>query len=164
MKVLIFFVVLLLTGCTTTTVNIKELENKTRDNITFKITSKDGPSSELVKHLSTKFCGLDFTASVTKVNLESEWDPLSKVVFSNSASGKEFAVMFYYSRENRNIMPLIMHSDDDSAEPLGMTFSLNEEISVIIYHEKNEFGVSLEPTSKMNNILSNNDKTPQVAY
>ncbi|WP_158770557.1 hypothetical protein [Paraglaciecola sp. L1A13] len=152
-------ILFVITGCATTTTI--QLEGKAggqpiKNGLDFDISVKEGPSSNFTKHFSKGFCGLNLDASVTKVNAEGEWDPYSKISFSNSDKTKRFDIMFYYDRSTSMITPLIMHSDDDSAEPFGATFNLKEEITVVIYRDQAELGISVEPASKMKSILSLN--------
>jgi len=157
LKNYLLVVLLLITGCTTTTTI--QLEGKLggqpiRNGIDFDISVKEGPSSSFTKHFSNGFCGLDLETRVTKVSAENEWNPYSKISFSNSYSDKHFDILFYYDRSTLKITTLIKHSDDDTAEPLGVTFNINEKMRVMIYRDNTEFGISIEAASKMNNLLT----------
>lgn len=157
MKSYLLSILFILTGCTTTTTI--QLEGKPggkviRSGIDFDISVKEGPSSSFTKHFSNGFCGLDFETSITKVSVENEWNPYSKVSFSNSANDKHFDILFYYDRSTLKIASLIKHSDDDAAEPLDVTFDINKKMTVMVYLEQTEFGISVEEASKMNNLLT----------
>ena len=151
---------LLVVGCTsTTTLKVEEVKDNIRDDFSFKISSREGPSSEVTKYLPHDFCNMGFTASVSEIYDDNEWDPNSKVTFSSLKNGQSFSLLFYYDKSNKNILPLIMHSDDESAEPLGMAFSLGEKITSMIYYDNLDLGVSLSSSSKMDSIINLDGKT-----
>ncbi|PKH00227.1 hypothetical protein [Paraglaciecola sp. MB-3u-78] len=160
MKIAVLLLGLLAVGCTsTTTLQVEKVEDNVRDGLSFKISSREGPSSEVIKYLPHDFCNMGFTASVSKVYDESEWNPNSRVTFSSSKNGQSFSILFYYDKSNKNILPLIMHSEDETAEPLGMAFSLGEKITSMIYYENLDLGVSLAPSSKMDSIINHVGET-----
>jgi len=168
--------VLFVTGCSTnTTFQVVGTPSEMpgvqplKKGFEFDISVEDGPSSKFTKNFPKGFCGLSFGVRVTKVYPNGEWNPYSKISFSNSDYSKRFDIIFYYDRSQSKITPLIMFSDVGTAEPLGNAFDLNEEIDVIVYREQGELGISVEPASKLKNILSpNNSKvrteTIEFAY
>ena len=125
-----------------------------RNGIDFDISVKEGPSSSFTKYFPNGFCGLNLETRVTKVNAEGEWNPYSKISFSNSDNNRHFDILFYYDRSTLMITPLIKHSDDNVAESLGVTFNINEEMIVMIYRDQAQLGISVDAASKMNNLLT----------
>ena len=79
---------------------------------------------------------------------------MAKVTFENSKSKESLAILFYFEETNGTLNPLVKHSADDFAEPLGMEFSLGEKIASMVYLQSNDFGISLEPARKIDSLLS----------
>ena len=148
------FAIFLSACTTTTTLDLSEIEPPKEAETTFYISVEDGPSSELVKKVEYAFCNANFVTVVESVSPKSEWDKLAKVTFENSRSKEQLSILYYFEETNGTVMPLIKHSADDFAEPLGMEFSLGEKITSMVYLENNNFGISLEPTHKIDSLIS----------
>lgn len=155
LRLFILVFAIFLSACTTTTtLDLSEIEQPKEAKTTFYISVEDGPSSELVKEVGYKFCNTNFVTVIESVNPKSEWDKLAKVTFENSKSKEQLSILFYFEETNRTVMPLIKHSADDFAEPLGMEFSLGEKITSMVYLDNNDLGISLEPAQKIDALIS----------
>lgn len=153
LSILVFAV--FLAACTTTTMlDLNKMEQAEETKTTFYISVEDGPSSELVKEVGFTFCNTSFVTVIESVNTTSEWNKLAKVTFENSKSKESLAILFYLEETNGTLIPLVKHSADDFAEPLGMEFSLGEKIASMVYLQSNDFGISLEPARKIDSLLS----------
>ncbi|MGX5175476.1 hypothetical protein ACUR5C_15755 [Aliikangiella sp. IMCC44653] len=152
----ILFIVIV-TGCKTNTITMPAGNGKIeviKRGIDFEISVEDGPSSKITKYFPNGFCGLGFDTKFTKVNLESEWNPYSRISFLNSDSSKRYDLLFYYNRSTLKLDSLIKHSDDVSAEPLDVSFDLNEKMKVMIYVNKTKVGISVEVAWRIENIYT----------
>ncbi|WP_343862752.1 hypothetical protein [Aliiglaciecola litoralis] len=155
MRLTILLFAIFLSACTsTTTLDLSEIRQPKEAKTTFYISVEDGPSSELIKGVGYAFCNTNFVTVVESVNTTSEWDKLAKVTFENSKSKEHLSILFYFDETKGTVMPLIKHSADDFAEPLGMEFSLGERITSMVYLENNDFGISLEPAHKIDSLIS----------
>ncbi|WP_218352735.1 hypothetical protein [Alteromonas lipotrueiana] len=151
---ILVFAVFLAACTTTTTLDLNKMEQAEETKTTFYISVEDGPSSELVKEVGSTFCNTSFVTVIESVNTTSEWNKLVKVTFENSKSKENLAILFYLEETNGTLIPLVKHSADDFAEPLGMEFSLGEKIASMVYLQSNDFGISLEPARKIDSLLS----------
>ncbi len=155
MRLAILVFVIFLSACTsTTTLDLSKIKQHKEAKTTFYISVEDGPSSELVKDVGNTFCNANFVTVVENVNTTSEWNKLAKVTFESSKSKEQLSILFYFKETNGKVMPLIKHSADDFAEPLGMEFSLGEKITSMVYLKNNDFGISLESAYKIDSLIS----------
>lgn len=154
LRLSIVFFILVLSACTSTTnLDLSEVTPSSDVKTTFNISVENGPSSVLTQYIGSNFCNVNFNAVIDSVNLSSEWDKLAKVSFENSSSNESLSILFYFSESEGTVTPLVKHSADEFAEPLGMEFSLGEKIFSSMYLSDGDFGVSLEPASIMDSII-----------
>jgi len=155
LKLFVLSFVILLSACTTTTTfDLNEIQPSKETKTKFHISIKDGPSSELIQEVGTTFCNTSFSTIIESVNGSSDWDNLAKVTFEDSTSSEHLAILFYFEEALGTVTPLIKHSADDFAEPLGMEFAIGEKISAIVYLDDMKFGISLEPASKLYKLVN----------
>ena len=155
MKKYFFLWLLSLAGCsTTTTLQFEKSTGKpNKKGVDFEITVSNGPSSKFTKYFSNGLCGLDAEVTITKIYDGTEWDSYSKILFSNSNDEQSFAILLHFNNSTGQIQSLIKHSQDDGAESLDKNFDVNQELTLMVYFDKNEMGIAIEPASKMKKLV-----------
>lgn len=158
LKFYIFFLVTIITGCTSTPAtdfNFPTPEKFSQKNgIDFNIFSKNSTSSSLTKYIPTGFSKLTLSVEITNIYPNKNHASYTKINLINQELEKTFSILFYYNKETKLISTLVKHSDDDFHESLGVNFSTQEKMQVIAYRENDKsIGISVEPYSKMNELL-----------